>query len=60
MRKFAPRWGACSAMTDQATIVFIPHGGGPLPLMNDRNHDNLVRFLHEYPSSIRKPDFGIS
>ena len=56
MRRFAPRSGACSWMTDQATIAFIPHGGGPLPLMNDRNHENLVRFLREYPSTIPKPD----
>ena len=43
-------------MTDQATIVFIPHGGGPLPLMGDRNHARLIRFLETYPSSIAKPD----
>lgn len=43
-------------MTEQATTVYIPHGGGPLPLMHDRGHANLVEFLRAYPASIRRPD----
>lgn len=34
-------------------ILYIPHGGGPLPLMNDVNHKGLIKFLttiiHELP-----------
>jgi aromatic ring-opening dioxygenase catalytic subunit (LigB family) len=43
-------------MTDRATIIYIPHGGGPLPLLNDPGHANLNRFLREYPAGIDKPD----
>ena len=43
-------------MTDRATIAYIPHGGGPLPLMNDPDSAALSRFLTEYPSTIDKPD----
>lgn len=43
-------------MTDQATSLYIPHGGGPLPLMGEPGHAKLNRFLSEYPASIDKPD----
>lgn len=43
-------------MTDAATIVFIPHGGGPLPLLDDPAHADLNRFLRDYPTSIGRPD----
>ena len=39
-------------------VLFIPHGGGPLPLLGDINHQTLVGFLKEitpalgFPSSI--------
>lgn len=39
-------------------VLFIPHGGGPLPLLGDLNHQTLVGFLKEitpdlgFPSSI--------
>ena len=39
-----------------ATTVFIPHGGGPLPLMNDPGSSNLNRFLRQYPATIPRPD----
>lgn len=43
-------------MTNRATVIFIPHGGGPLPLMGDPGHAGLVRFLREYPAGIDRPD----
>ena len=43
-------------MTDKATILYIPHGGGPLPLMNEPGHANLNRFLGGYAASIDSPD----
>lgn len=39
-----------------ATTIFIPHGGGPLPLMNDPGSRSLSRFLRQYPESIPRPD----
>jgi len=43
-------------MTEQATVLYIPHGGGPLPLMGDPAHANLHRFLCDHPASIARPD----
>lgn len=42
-------------MSDKATIVFIPHGGGPLPLLNDPGHAAMNRFLRAFPDTIAKP-----
>ena len=35
-----------------AHILYIPHGGGPLPLLGDAGHQNLVRFLKEIPGRL--------
>ena len=43
-------------MSNNATVVFIPHGGGPLPLLNEPGHAAMNRFLRAYPASIAKPD----
>jgi aromatic ring-opening dioxygenase catalytic subunit (LigB family) len=43
-------------MNNSATILYIPHGGGPLPLMNDPGHLALNRFLRDYPAGIDRPD----
>ena len=43
-------------MTSKATILYIPHGAGPLPLMGDPDHADLNRFLGEYAGTIDKPD----
>lgn len=38
-----------------ANIMYIPHGGGPMPLMGDPNHQGLVDFLTDLPRHIQKP-----
>ena len=38
-----------------ADILYIPHGGGPLPLLGDAAHADLVRFLKEIPGRIGRP-----
>ena len=43
-------------MNSNATIVFIPHGGGPLPLLNEPGHAAMNRFLRGFPATIEKPD----
>jgi len=42
-------------MNNSATILYIPHGGGPLPLLNDPGHAALNRFLRGFPASIERP-----
>lgn len=43
-------------MSNNSTILFFPHGGGPLPLLNEPGHANMNRFLRSYPETITKPD----
>jgi aromatic ring-opening dioxygenase catalytic subunit (LigB family) len=43
-------------MTNNATILFIPHGGGPLPLLDEPGHANMNLFLRSYPETITRPD----
>jgi aromatic ring-opening dioxygenase catalytic subunit (LigB family) len=43
-------------MNSQAAILFIPHGGGPLPLLNEPGHAAMNRFLRDFPATITKPD----
>lgn len=43
-------------MTHSATALFIPHGGGPLPLMGAPGYDGMNAFLRDFPRSIERPD----
>jgi len=36
-------------------VLFIPHGGGPLPLLGDESHFKLVSFLKAITSSLPLP-----
>lgn len=39
----------------KAKALFISHGGGPLPLLNDMYHQEMVQILREIESVIVKP-----
>ena len=39
-----------------ADILYIPHGGGPLPLLGDAAHEKLIRFLREIPGRLGHPE----
>lgn len=41
--------------TAGASILFIPHGGGPLPLLGDPGHARLCAFLTQMGQSIPRP-----
>ena len=43
-------------MSTTASIIYIPHGGGPLPLLGDNNHKSMVDFLTALPNKIPRPD----
>ena len=43
-------------MTKAANILYIPHGGGPLPLLDETGYQNLNRFLRGFQKTIDKPD----
>ena len=36
-------------------ILYISHGGGPLPLLGDKSHEKMVQFMKELPTKIPKP-----
>jgi len=38
-----------------APVLYIPHGGGPLPLLGDPAHQQLVEFLKSTPRSLGTP-----
>lgn len=37
-------------------ILYIPHGGGPLPLMGDPGHQVMNEFLTAFPRDLARPD----
>ena len=39
-----------------AQIIYLSHGGGPLPLLNDPEHQKMIDFFRHLPALIRKPD----
>jgi len=40
----------------QNPIIFIPHGGGPLPLLGEKSDHNLIKFLQTLGGTFKKPD----
>jgi aromatic ring-opening dioxygenase catalytic subunit (LigB family) len=36
-------------------VLFIPHGGGPLPLLGDKGHHELVEFLTRIAPTLARP-----
>ncbi|MBF0200738.1 MAG: dioxygenase [Desulfamplus sp.] len=42
-------------MNQSASILYIPHGGGPLPLMDHGGHTALVSFLQQIPDQLIRP-----
>ncbi len=41
--------------TLKAQIVYLTHGGGPLPLLGDEGHRAMVAFMQALPAQLRKP-----
>ena len=42
-------------MLKSADVLFISHGGGPLPLLNDPGHRALVETLKELSTTLKRP-----
>ena len=38
-----------------SNVLFIPHGGGPLPLLGDKGHQELVDFLKQITPTLGRP-----
>lgn len=41
---------------NQAQIVYFSHGGGPLPILGDPEHQQMIEFMTALPKQLRKPD----
>ena len=41
--------------TGTAPVLYIPHGGGPLPLLGDPRHRNMVEFLEQITPKLPQP-----
>ncbi|MGB4405315.1 MAG: class III extradiol ring-cleavage dioxygenase [Sphaerochaeta sp.] len=39
-----------------AQVLFISHGGGPLPLLGDASHKAMIEFLQAIPASLHRPE----
>jgi len=40
----------------QAQVLYLSHGGGPLPLLGEPSHKAMVEFMRQLPSQLRQPD----
>jgi aromatic ring-opening dioxygenase catalytic subunit (LigB family) len=45
-----------NGMNRAAQIVFVSHGGGPLPILGDPGHKAMVDFMKALPSQLKRPD----
>ena len=43
-------------MTTKGTVLYFPHGGGPLPLLGDPGHRVMNEFLTAFPRTRPRPD----
>jgi aromatic ring-opening dioxygenase catalytic subunit (LigB family) len=42
-------------MTNLMPVLFVPHGGGPMPLLGEPNHRELTAFLQSISAHLPKP-----
>lgn len=40
----------------KARVVYLSHGGGPLPILGDASHKAMVDFMEKLPSNLGKPE----
>jgi aromatic ring-opening dioxygenase catalytic subunit (LigB family) len=36
-------------------VIYVPHGGGPLPLLGEENHRELIAFLIDIATTLPRP-----
>ncbi len=41
--------------SNPGSIIYLPHGGGPWPLLGDERHTDLIHFLETVPAALIKP-----
>ena len=43
-------------MNSLAPVLFLPHGGGPMPLLGDPAHESLIQFLKTRAAHYERPE----
>lgn len=46
---------ASPASETLSPVLYLPHGGGPLPILGDKAHEKMVSFLKESTSRLGTP-----
>lgn len=41
---------------NKGQIVYLSHGGGPLPILGDKSHEAMIAFMLQLSSQLRRPD----
>jgi aromatic ring-opening dioxygenase catalytic subunit (LigB family) len=44
---------------NQAQIIYLSHGGGPLPILEDASHKAMVEFMRQLPSRLKRPEASL-
>lgn len=39
-----------------ANVIYFSHGGGPLPILGDPSHNEMISFMKKLPEELIKPD----
>lgn len=37
-------------------VIYLSHGGGPLPFLGDPSHDKMIAFMQDLPAEIPRPE----
>lgn len=40
----------------KGTVIYLSHGGGPMPVLGGRGHEEMIRFMKSLPGELPEPD----
>ena len=41
---------------EKVNLLYLSHGGGPLPILGDPGHAAMVRFMQDLPGHLTRPE----
>jgi aromatic ring-opening dioxygenase catalytic subunit (LigB family) len=41
--------------SERMPVIYVPHGGGPLPLLGEESHSELIIFLKNIAAQLPRP-----
>ena len=41
---------------DRISVLYLSHGGGPLPILGDPGHQAMIAFMRQLPEQLPKPE----